>query len=750
MAALILLRNPLAPHIREEHALEPGTQIIDWLTEHHPKGFGMPISVHVNGEEIAVDDTDYVIQPGDGVVIAVMPAEPISLTTIAVQLAITAVGMLAAYLATRFFQPKVPTGGIKGDGTSVYDVSSNQNAARLGEAIPVLYGTVLTTPDYISQPYTWFDFSTTIGRNELTNGVQYLDIIMCVGQGTIDIDDVYVGDTDVTTIPLDANGNSVVRWQAFTPSQHQSKMGTISTAMGADFFENVITSAEVGNQELPTVDSTAGFFATCKPGNKGKQIQIDIICPNGFYFVNAGDGDVQTWTRRIQASWVELDDNDNQIGTVYSQTFTVSSEGPSLTNTTYLASPIRRTFYITAAKSARWAVKLTRLDGAPIPQKGQTQMVWSGLKLIADNVTGTVYGNVTLLACRIKASQGLGAEAAVRVSVKATRRLAPPNGGSLARSTSGADAFADVYLDSVYGANRPRSELDTATLTSLRTKWASYQFNHVFRNRITVWEALQTITTPFAAEPAPIGAVMSVAQDGVKSIRSMLFTDANILDNSLSVSYSFDDPGAPDGVEIEYINPVDWKQSYTRYPTSSARPDKFTLPGCTSANHAGQYARLAWQRTRLQRKRVTFDTELEGLILNLGDRIGISHNVMKWGDGGLIIGVSGNVLTVDHALDWSGGTKQILLRRRDGSVTNAVTVTRGVKDFNVILPSAPSIPIDIDGDYDFTSFAFGTSTTLVRDFIVVAVRPTGENRVTVEAANYDTAIFTGAMPYLTS
>jgi hypothetical protein len=134
---------------------------------------------------------------------------------------------------------------------------------------------------------------------------------------------------------------------------------------------------------------------------------------------------------------------------------------------------------------------------------------------------------------------------------------------------------------------------------------------------------------------------------------------------------------------------------------------------------------------------------------NVADRIGIAHNVPKWGDGGLVISAAGNTLTVDHDLDWSGGTKQILLRKPDGSVTDPITVSRGTRDNKVVLPGAAPTTINYDNDSEYTSFAFGSSTTLVRDFVVVATRPTGENTVTIEAVNYAPDIFTGAMGFLT-
>jgi hypothetical protein len=748
MAALVLLRNPLSPHTREIVQVDPGTPVIDWLQQDYPHGFGAPIRFWVNGEEKPLDDLDYPVQKGDVAVIALMPAEPVSLSAIAVSLAISlALSAITFAVQYFFFQPKEKS-GIKGERRSVYDISSDQNAARIGDAIPVVYGEVMTTLDYVAQPYTWYSWNLS-SNGEPLNGIQYLDVVLCVGQGNIDVSDVFVGDTDVSNIEGEGAGGRAVTWRAFKPAQHNSTMGTIAAAMGSGFFENVITSTEVSNQELPEAGSTAGYFAAGKPGSKGNKFQLDFVCPNGFFFVNAGDGDIQPLSRSLRVSWVELNDNDDQVGTVYTQTISISTNAPNTTNRAVLASPVRRTYTITAVKSARWAVKVERIDGAPTPQKGQSMIVWAALKLLADYPATPVYGNVTLLAARIKASRGVGQEGAVRLRARVTRRLARPAGGAEAQSTNPADAFADVCLDTVYGAARPRGELDTATLTTLRSTWSAYKFNHVFRERITVWEALRTILTPFAAEPLPIGAVMSVAQDGVKAVRSALFTDANIIAGSMGVTYSFDEEGAADGVEIEYLDPKDWRQSYTTYPTNALRPERFTLPGVTSASHAAEYARLTWQRVQGQRKRITFGTELEGLFLQLGDRIGVAHNVPKWGDGGLVIGVNGLTLTVDHDLDWSGGVKQILLRKPDGGVTDPITVSRGATDHHVVLPSTSPTTINTDNEYEYTSFAFGSATTLVRDFIVVAVKPAEENRVTIEAVNYAPTIFTGAMSFLT-
>lgn len=79
-----------------------------------------------------------------------------------------------------------------------------------------------------------------------------------------------------------------------------------------------------------------------------------------------------------------------------------------------------------------------------------------------------------------------------------------------------------------------------------------------------------------------------------------------------------------------------------------------------------------------------------------------------------------------------------------------MSCSRGLKDNIVVLASDPPFTIHVDDEYDYTTFAFGASSDVVKDFIVTALRPSGENTVTVEAVSYSTATYSGAMSYMTS
>jgi hypothetical protein len=739
MAHLILLRNPLAPTSKEEFELQPGQTPIEWLQEVHPTGFGMPIKFYVNGDERELDDLDYMPDMDDVIIIALMPGGFLAAMPLLVKVVIGLAVMAASYFAMMLFAPKVAKQKAPEE-KETFSVGSEQNGARYGEPIPVVYGDVWMTPDYVSQPSTWFDWAETT-YNELMSGIQYLDVIMCVGQGDVEVTNVKVGSSEASTLP------DVVWWRSFKPSEHQSQMGVISAAFGKNFDENVVTSSEVDNQEFIQEGDASQFFTISKPGVVGRFIEVDIVFPNGLYKIT-GTGDMKGSPCNLIAGWQEVDNDGNLLGLSGNMTLWVNTAVGSKKNPAEVSNPVRRTFRIDTGRSARWAVQIYRSWPSYSPDFGMSTFVWSGLKLIVDN-SSRAYGNVTLLACRVKASKGIGSDAAVRISARCKRWAnGLPNGG-FQHSKNPADAFYDIYTDTRYGAARPPYELDLPTLNNLRNKWNGYEFNHVFKERSTVWEALKTATVGMAAEPLPLGSVMSIAQDGVKPTRSMLFTDANIVEGTMKVNYIFDVEENTDGIEVQFISPIDWIESFVRYPTDSVVPETVTLAGCTSQHHAEEYARLNWQRTRGQRKRITFDTELEGIILQLGDRIAVSHEMPKWGDNGLVLAVNGTLVTVDHDLDWSGSaTKYMLFRKVDGSPSEICAVVKGAQPNQAWLVTSPTMTMHVDDDYDYTSFAFGQATTMVRDFTVVTTRHSGETTVTIEAVNYAPEIFDGAMTFL--
>lgn len=745
MASLIFVKNPLSPFDRETFELADGARPIDWLLEHYPPEAGgcggAVIHLH-NGRRIDVDDDDYLnlpVAPNDVVTLAVNPGLEAFLISLGVALIVAALSIAVQLLF--FAKPKPPafTAADNAEPSPVYSVRSSQNVARLGEPIPVPYGNVLHTPDIASQPYNFY----------LNGNQQYLDMLLCLGQGNFTVQQILVGDTDVNDI-----ADAAVQVHIAPPSEHAQAIGNLGAvfAPGPTFRENVLTSAEVGEQEFFTTGDNFGWFRMGKSGQIGRYLQVDISWPRGLYRLDTSG---TTWDTSVQfdVQLVQADANGNPIaGTEQSHSFTQFTLSGQ--------NPLAVTYDVDAGSAAMWLVKIVR-NTTQYPTGGEINtFTWAALKMNVVTTAGApAYGNVTLLCVRFRAT-AVSSSANNQIRVRLQRNLPPLGSGAPVATNSPADAFVDILTNLDYGARRPLSEVDTTRLAALKSFWAlgghSYEFNGIYTGRTTIWEALTDTLQGVGAAPLPLGALMSAAQDGIKNVRTMMFSDQNIGQDSFRLSYSFDREGDNDGVEIEYRNPLTFAPAFARWPALSGDPDKVTLFGCTDARQAGEFARLMWQRRSGNRRTVTFETEMEGLIPILGERSAISHTLPRWGQSGRVVGVAGLTITLDRKLLWDDPilVPPYVISFRDelGGISNVVQCTRGPTDDVAILASDPWAGTgqtwSLALTQELTHFAFGDSTHSVKDFILTNLAPKDNKRVEVGGVYYDPAVYSGTFAFL--
>jgi hypothetical protein len=743
MASLTLVKNPLAPHERQTFELAEGATPLDWLQGNYPNGCGGAVRFYVNGGERPLDDLDHQLAPDDVVILAVQPAEPFT-TSILISLAVSAV-LAAASMALNllFAKPKPPafTAADASEPSPVYSVRSSQNTARLGEPIPVPYGSVLHTPDICAQPYKFYSGGTE----------EYLDMLLCLGAGDFTVTQVLVGDSDTADVV-----DTAVEWVLAPPSVHMQALGNLSGVMSGvePFFENMLTSAEVGEQEFVNINDTAGYFRMGKAGQTGQQIYVDLNWAQGLFQLNDWN-DVVATSVDFTVEIVEADANGNAIiGTEQTFNFSETNGGRD---------PLRKSYSCDAGYSAMWLVKMVRQTVQYPSGEEMNKWVWTGLRLAITDPpsSGIAYGPVTLLAVRFHAT-AVASSASNQIRVRLQRNLPPLGIGSAVPTQSPADAFVDILTNGDYGARRPLSEIDSARLATLKDFWSSgahtYGFNAIYTGKTTVWEALADALAVVAAAPLPLGALMSAVQDGRKNVRTMLFSEQNMVRESFRLTYAFACQGENDGVEVEYRNPLSFAPAYVRWPTTSADPEKVVLFGCTDFRQAAEFARLQWQRKQGNRRLVQFDTEMEGLIPILGERTAVSHSLPQWGQSGFVIAVDGLTITLDRALLWDDPilTPPFVMVFRDefGGVSSVVECTEGPTPNVAILASDPWAGTDNDwslvGTQELTHFAFGDATRVVKDFILTSLAPRDNRNVEVKGTIYDTAIYTGTFAFLDS
>jgi len=816
MAHLIVLYNPLDTTRRRIHDIEEGTELGAWLAEHEPVRGSLQQFVYVHGK--AIEAEGYRVEVGDQILVVHRPGQW-ALVYIAQALIAAAI----SYALNLIFGPKRPSAGNTPSPSQVYGIAPPKNTARLGEPIPVAYGSVLTLPDYAAQPYT-----------EYENNEQYLKALLCIGQGDYDVHAMLVGDSDSSALPPE-----VVRYEIFSPAAHASTFGVIQEATGVR--ENVSTSVDVADQELlapnetsnqtpstwywaltaqeahngfppspPAYDLTGawdlttqlailpddppfgttvqavmyqlnvdpeiwqlntfvstpyvpgdpvpagslipppgsttigitkwvGPFETCKPGQAGRSIELDLVFIGGLAIMDSG-GNLGDRAITVRVEYTPIDDSGADIGPTvgYDESF-LGKTNTALRFTRKRVVPLGR-YRVRASRSTDSDGRAGTLD----------RVHWTGLKFELDElIVLPVYGDVTMAAVTLRASNGIASDAASSIRFRVTRKLAPLGVGATAATVNPADAFVDI-LTAAYGGNRPvnNEELDLPLLATLRAKWAYHNgFNAVFDQPSTVWEALTLSVQTVSAAPLPVGSRMSVIEDAPQPVRVQLFTDVNTVAGSLQVTHQWDRAGTPAGARVEFRDPRTFSADAVFEPVNAPDYQSMTLFGCTSREVAEQHANLIMDRRQLQRTTATFATELEGLNCLPGQRIGIQSRTMRWGAAAWVVRAEGLALQLSVPMDWTGGPHAVLLRDPRGQPHTVVGVTQGARADILVLPGAAPFAIrDSRSPSEPTHLAFGVVGTEVTDWTVQRMAPSGTT-VTIEAINYAPSVWDRAAPH---
>jgi len=828
--------NPLDAKSKVEYPIAPGTQLIDFLQKEYPYGFDGVLRVFIGIEELAIDDLDYVVQENEQITMLVMPG--ITLAMVGTYLIQALVAFAIGYVINLIFGPEVPGAPNAPEESSVYSLSPTRNSARLGEPIEVIYGTVSYPPSFASVPYAFF-------AGESND--QYVDELLCLGQGYFTDISIMIGDT-----PVGIMAPGTVQYWIYGPDDHNSTGGVIeseiaalvaSTAAPFPFWENCFTSPEVDNYEfskevtdsvetgslagnafaqttngaggiiagriegvsssislqpgdvvtlsgttsnnitftvgsivrtgatmtlfqrtsdagqlanespltpspvysraVQTDGQIAGPFRCQKLGQPINRVICDFVFPQGIYDVDGSDGDIiQSYvTMEISVQQVNEDTN-APIGAPVVVEKTTYGRSPTPVRTSIESGLLPEGAYeVTVTYKAGWGGERTT---------GEATLVGIRGIVVLDTTPGATYGPVTLLAIRMKATQGLAAAARSRIRVTATRVLDPLDLTVLGNNPM--TAVKDVWMSTEYGLGRPLSELDPH-VTELETEWSIGDgpfVNGAFDQRGTGYEAMGRIAAAVAGKVVNNGGLTDVVIERSQDTRVALFNAATIIKDSLSITYNFDTNGDYDGIEAAYSDPETFEARYAYYPTSPLPeyPDTYNLWGITDSVYAQQMARYLDNVKANRRKLVRFETELDGWLVAFGDRIGVSFPMPLWGESGVIVEViSPTEVRVDKNLDWALD-KVVMLRDSQGRPDGPYTVTQGATPNIIVFDAVPGITLHDMDAREPTSYVYGLEESMIMDFVVARVTPKGGSRFEIEAQTYSELIYNGAPPHM--
>lgn len=555
-----------------------------------------------------------------------------------------------------------------------YSLQAQGNEARLGNPIPVIYGRHLIYPDFASQPYYTY-----------INDEQYVYQLHCIGQGEYNIENIRIEDTPISSF-------SEITYQIINPGQKNTL-----------FRDDVVTSAEVAGQEL-LQNKICGPFVVNPTESEIDTIQIDMAFQRGLYYAN-DNGTMANKTIQWRVEAQKINDDFEAIGSW----IVLGTE--SLTSNNHNA--MFRT-YSYAVAAGRYLVRATRLDVKDTSSRAGHEIRWAAAKGFI--LSEPDYGNVTLLAIKMKATDNLSQRSSRMVNCIVTRKLptwSPSGWTDKVPTQSIAWALADI-LKATYGAKLADKSIDLEALYQLDQVWTARgdKFNAVFDSKLTVYEALSRAAKVGRAVPFIQGGIVRFVRDEPKTIPVALFGPRNIVENSLSIQYIMPSEETADSVCVQYFSEKTWKASEIVGSFEGSSSDKTAtveLFGCTKKEQAQREAVYMALANRYRRRIVTFSTELEGLIPSYGDLIAITHDMPHWGQGGEVIGVEGNVLTLSEPVHFDEDkTHYLTLRTRTGTMSGPYEVTAGNLTTQVVLSESPDIRVETGTDVERTHFAFGS------------------------------------------
>jgi len=649
-----------------------------FLNREYPDGFPGTHRTFLNREYLPVEDYDRRLGPRDEVVLLVTPgifgaivaaigaiasavASSAVLSSLAVGLALTAVSYLLAPKPGKLATPQSPASLAKPKAESVYNLALPTNQTRLGDVIPVHYGNLRITPDYAAYPYSLYE-----------NNEQYVYMLFCLGQGEYEFGDIIFGNTPARTL-----APGIVTHQFFWSSQHNQTIGEIEAAFGLQenchtseevtdlqlehsyqelLFEvsapteikgltsfealQVGTDIQADDGKTYTITNVNGdrfnvnpdpadpvgphpigtqlrgfyllpintfWINVCGEQDVTSLIAYDLVYRQGLYFTE-DDGSLSKRNSTLRFKIEEIDSSGNVVAGGYAHTETITVTDATVT-------PKRLTHSI-AVPENRYRTEVTNLS-VKSDKGGRVgdDVWWTQLKAFDYSDYGQPgYGDVSLLALKVKATQGLSPDVLNRVSVQVNRRLhGVPTRNAI-------DAFRDIYMNPHYGAARPVAELD-GTLTG--TFDASFDFD------TNVWEALTTVVQCVAGQILPIGRQIRIKSGDPSVTPRMRFKEGTagaglIVDGSLVRRYALGNRSEEDGIEVEYRDFQTHLPAYELYPNNSVRPREVKLLGCIDPNIAQARAKRIWQEEQYNRFIWSFESELDALVLEPGDTIEIT------------------------------------------------------------------------------------------------------------------------------
>lgn len=732
MVNVIIVNNPFKPEQRDTKYLpfKQGKSISYYFSA--PGEWAYSVNGHEAAPDTVVNDEDYIVVMPQvegkffGVLLsigmAVFTGGIASGAIFGIQSLIwrsviaMAVGMIGNAIVSKLTAPKVDRSNSEQSNT--YGWGGTETVTGQGYPLAVTYGRMKSA-------------GLLLSRHVISDGEkQYLNLLYCAGEGELSkIEDIRI------------NANPISNYKDV---QVDIRKGTNDQTVIPNFNDNFADQSL--NYEL-----TESWNTQQVQGDACDAIELTVGFPNGLYYSNdSGGADRTSVTLKAEIrkvgdeSWqaLPLANQKGMAGHIKRRdAWNFIKSDNSVTNTSDYAGRIEeatnnafyRVFRFDNLEKARYEIRMrcSAKDGKSL--RHVNKVYWVQLtQIIYDDF---VHPGKALIGIKALATSQLsGTDPKVTwIQERSEVYVFNPYINKYEAQPADNPAWAAYDLIHicrkiggeyiVFGQPYMRLDYNAFKAWADKCKTNGFTFNYIYDTAMRLWDALKYPEAVGRGKVIPVGTRFTCVSD-YQSTPVQLFTVANIKHGSFTEEFQGVEARA-NSVEISFLNkdkdyerdviPV-YGDTYDESDTLT-NPAQVELMGCTSLEQAYKHGKHFLRCNKYEIRTVTIEAFTDAIACTVGDIILIQHDIPEWGEGGRVVAVSGQTITLDKEVSVQPGKNyQLLIRSNSTDIVSTFNVVN-VSGLNVIVKEA--IPVQLDAVY-----AFGEVSKSAKPFRVLAITKT--------------------------
>ena len=665
-------------------------------------------------------------------------------------LAATAYSIYSA-VTTRPRMPSLGSGSGIDEGSPTYGWDGAQQTRDVGIPIGIIYGEHRVGGNIINE-YIWKD-----------GDKNYLNQLTALGEGEI---------TSVSSLQL--NGNPI---ENYTGASATFKYGTNDQTVIAN-FEDLHNLYNLG----VTLNKNSAYIYTTRDSDV-EAIELHFRLPNGLYEVNESSGAIQSWSVSYKVEYkLTSAGSYTDLGTT--------------TITEKTRSTVRRVFRKDGLTAGKYDIRVTKTSDDSDFRKIGDVILDQIDEIKTDDLS---YPNTALMAVELLATDQLSGNAPNITSLVKGKKVSVPN---VLNGETAVD-WEDYYWNDDEQEFRLLSD-DTPLTWDGETYVTAYSANPIWcvkdlltSTRYGLGEYIDTDhidsvsfldSAKYCDEKVADGnggyekrfrldAVLDSETSAVDTITQLLATFNGFLyfntgalkikiDKPESVSQVFGMGNIVDGTFKQswksikdvpnYIEATfsDAEKDYERETVAYIDEDALTNGDpirktslrlfCTRASQAIRLARYALKLAKYCTKIVSFKAGIDAIACEVGDVIGVSHDVPQWGfSGRLKAGTTATDLVLDRSVTIESGKTYVVQVRLDDDTIETKEVTTGAGYVDTVEISALSAIPSAGAVY-----SFGEQNIQTKPFRIVTMTRNNEELVDIVAIEYSASVYDDTAPTL--